>query len=361
MTNALVPHPIQVCQGNPALDPFCPLTDYCWPVFPFWTGNGTIRSNRQVEWEPEERPGDEFDLPGVWGDRFKVTYYRPTPNDIFAAELLFPGQGQCPPWPAIYFKLVSYLPYVHVCRLKCWDALALFRWIVVCEQWQDRQRLQHYLSNLAATFEQIQKSQELILVPLACALWSVIQQRTTTTAPPTNKLAEQTQTASVLAFPIARVKDQLPQPGSQPSNACETNKATSQQSEVAAPAASQQSSPEAQPATTEPGEPADWVIGWRAIHDILRLGELWPKTTYQERRKRLKRLNESWEGPIIIGPKGRQPKVSRSKLLEWWNHLGEKVESEEAKQQDAAATVAAQYPYGRDGIVCPDIGGSVKQ
>jgi hypothetical protein len=117
---------------------------------------------------------------------------------------------------------------------------------------------------------------------------------------------------------------------------------------------SQQSAP-------APPVPRDWLVGWRTILDALELSSLWVKTTYEERRRRLKWLTERYGGPIIIGPRGRQPKVSRRELLEWWNGLAQKVSDAETKQRDAAATVAAQYLHGRTGVVCPDISGSVKR
>jgi len=319
MTNVLLPHSAQTCQGFSS-----PLVYWWyWPKFPFWTYNGKVRQNRLVPCLPGWLPLPERELLGDYDDRREVTYYLPTPQEIALANELFPGQGLAPPWYQICNKLESYLPWASVHKLKCDQALALYRWAIVCEREQQQQRAQQTFVNLVSE------------AMLKLLLEDCQRQ----------KQAEAEKVAA-----------------EQPVEVSAPDKVTAEQSKGAAPSASQQSSPEAQPATTEPGEPADWVIGWRAIDDILRLGELWPKTTYQERRKRLKRLNESWGGPVRIGPKGRQPKVSRSKLLEWWNHLGEKVESEEAKQQDAAATVAAQYLYGcGSSVVCPDIRGSIKR
>ena len=76
---------------------------------------------------------------------------------------------------------------------------------------------------------------------------------------------------------------------------------------------------------------------------------------------RLERLNDSHDGPIITGESGQPPKAERMKLIAWWNSLEEIWKSQQSIRTNTAATVAEQYPHGRDATVVPAIGGQVKK
>jgi len=146
MTNVLLPHSSQTCQGFSS-----PLVYWWyWPKFPFWTYNGKVRQNRLVPCWPGWLPLPERELLGDYDDRREVTYYLPTPQEIALANELFPGQGLAPPWDQVCDKLESYLPWASVHKLKCDQALALYRWAIVCEREQQQQRAQQTFVNLVS-------------------------------------------------------------------------------------------------------------------------------------------------------------------------------------------------------------------
>ena len=190
MTNALVPYPGQGCQGFS----FAPAGWYsglavAWPLFPAWTGNGTIRPTLQLAWRPGEQPGDEFEwwLPG--DPRGWVTYYRPLPADFGVSASLFPGQGHAPPWSVVYEELAHLWPR-EVYRLRCIDALRLFGRVVSYQQWRQQQQQQHDLHYLTSTWLQTQKSHEQVLTVLAGAVCAALQQqRSAATAQPADSPA----------------------------------------------------------------------------------------------------------------------------------------------------------------------------
>jgi hypothetical protein len=77
--------------------------------------------------------------------------------------------------------------------------------------------------------------------------------------------------------------------------------------------------------------------------------------------RQITRLSQSTGGPIVIGGKGRQPRVDRRKLLDWWNNLEERNCESENRLVDSRATVAEQFDYGKAATVVPQISGSVKR
>ena len=70
--------------------------------------------------------------------------------------------------------------------MKCDQALALYRWVIVCERAQQQQWAQQTFVNLAAALERILKSLEPILSNYAWAIWSSTQQRLAVTVRPAN-------------------------------------------------------------------------------------------------------------------------------------------------------------------------------
>jgi hypothetical protein len=101
--------------------------------------------------------------------------------------------------------------------------------------------------------------------------------------------------------------------------------------------------------------------GWRAIDDALRLSQIYPNRTYNERRRKLVYLNCRFDGPIKTGRKGGQPVVTRSELIAWWNSLEDLVENQKARIRDKQATLQSRHQYGRSAHVIPEIGGSMKR
>lgn len=103
--------------------------------------------------------------------------------------------------------------------------------------------------------------------------------------------------------------------------------------------------------------PREYLTSWREI--LIALGM---KDNAEDQGK-VKRLSKRFsEGcPITIPKQGAQPKADKAKLLEWWNGLEQKFEESRRRERDRRATVAGQHPYGRDGIVAPDISGEVKK
>ena len=105
----------------------------------------------------------------------------------------------------------------------------------------------------------------------------------------------------------------------------------------------------------EPVEPKHYLLTWRAILEALN------QIHTDESKERVRKLNEKYSGPIIMGGRGEQPKVTREKLLEWWNGLESRFRELEARDRDRQATVESQYKHGRDATAVPEIGGHVKK
>lgn len=103
-------------------------------------------------------------------------------------------------------------------------------------------------------------------------------------------------------------------------------------------------------------EPVSYLFDWPAILTALGL-----KSSDSEARGRVKQANERFSGPILTGGQGKRPKVNKAKLIEWWNSLEAEWQSDMDKERDKRATTESQHPHGREGIVAPDIGGSVKR
>ena len=101
--------------------------------------------------------------------------------------------------------------------------------------------------------------------------------------------------------------------------------------------------------------PAQYLTSWREI--LITLG----MKNNREDQSKVRTLKETYDGPIIIPGQGSQPKADKTKLIAWWNGLDAKWTTVGSKTINAAATVASQHEYGRDGTVVPDISGEVKK
>lgn len=99
---------------------------WLWPLFPYWTWRGEVRTNKRRAWRWGERPGDQCQMPGDWWDRKWVDYYRPLPSQIEEAEWFFPGRGEHPPWPSIRNVLCLYDHPERVRQMRCFEALEKF-------------------------------------------------------------------------------------------------------------------------------------------------------------------------------------------------------------------------------------------
>ena len=101
--------------------------------------------------------------------------------------------------------------------------------------------------------------------------------------------------------------------------------------------------------------PKQYLSSWREILDALDL------TNNEESKNKVRRLVESHSGPIVLPSRGGQPKVEKTKLIEWWNDLENRFTESVQRISDRDATVAETHNYGRDGTAAPNIGGSIKR
>jgi hypothetical protein len=107
--------------------------------------------------------------------------------------------------------------------------------------------------------------------------------------------------------------------------------------------------------TPPPPPPTQYLMSWREILDAIE------RENNPEGQRQVRALNTRFNGPIILPKKGGQPKVTRDKLLAWWNGLEEQFRELEQKQADTQATLQAEHKYGKDETVLPDISGHVKK
>jgi hypothetical protein len=105
----------------------------------------------------------------------------------------------------------------------------------------------------------------------------------------------------------------------------------------------------------DPGPPKQYLSNWREILDALKL----PNNA--ESKNKVRGLVASYNGPIVLPSRGGQPKVEKTKLIEWWNELDDRFAESDQRLRDRDATVAATHNYGRDATVAPNIGGSIKR
>jgi hypothetical protein len=102
-------------------------------------------------------------------------------------------------------------------------------------------------------------------------------------------------------------------------------------------------------------KPKEYLFGWGDILDAVGM-----KNTPEDRGK-VQRLNDNYQGPIMTKGQGSQPRAEKTKLVAWWDGLEGQWEKSAQKQSDRDATVKATHNFGREGIVAPEIKGSVKR
>ena len=78
-------------------------------------------------------------------------------------------------------------------------------------------------------------------------------------------------------------------------------------------------------------------------------------------RRQIVKYNKDYDGPIIVQKQGSQPRVEKTKLIDWWNGPESRWEEVKQRERDKTETVKAQHDYGRDGTVLPEIGGHVRR
>jgi hypothetical protein len=78
-------------------------------------------------------------------------------------------------------------------------------------------------------------------------------------------------------------------------------------------------------------------------------------------KRKVVNLHRETPGPIVMPPKGGQPRVERNALLAWWNGFASRWEELKRRRTDRAETLRSSHRHGRDGTVLPDISGSVKR
>jgi hypothetical protein len=101
-------------------------------------------------------------------------------------------------------------------------------------------------------------------------------------------------------------------------------------------------------------KPIKWLWSWREVFDALDL------PNNEEQRRRVTHANDKFNGPIIVGGQGTQPKADKAKLIEWWNRLEIEFTNQRQGCQGAMIEAKEQHPYGKQGTVAPRIG-SVKK
>ncbi len=100
--------------------------------------------------------------------------------------------------------------------------------------------------------------------------------------------------------------------------------------------------------------PLEYLMNWREILDCLDL------SNDDEKRGHVRKLNKNYDGPIILPSRGGQPKVEKTRLLTWWNHLESKWETG-GRGLNTQATVEEEYQHGKIATVLPEIGGHIKK
>jgi hypothetical protein len=107
----------------------------------------------------------------------------------------------------------------------------------------------------------------------------------------------------------------------------------------------------AQPAPLPPAKPRAYLFNWPEILDAIGL------KNEQESQRKVRSLNEKFDGPINLPKPGGQPMADKDKLITWWNDLDRLFREGDDKEADSRATVQSNYAHGRTGTVVPDISG----
>jgi hypothetical protein len=103
----------------------------------------------------------------------------------------------------------------------------------------------------------------------------------------------------------------------------------------------------------------EMLFGWQEILDIV------IRPSERAERDRIKRLNESTNGPIQFPKRGGQPNVVKFELVAWWNAQmqthHDSAEEAARKAKELSLNMDSTHNYGRDGTVITEIAGSEKK
>jgi hypothetical protein len=105
----------------------------------------------------------------------------------------------------------------------------------------------------------------------------------------------------------------------------------------------------------QPAEPKTFLWNWKEILDAVGVKD------NTESRRQVRRLNDEFDGPIVVTKSGSRPRVDKAKLVTWWNRLDDLHLELQQQARDKRATVADSYNYGSEGTVVPDLAGAVKK
>lgn len=107
---------------------------------------------------------------------------------------------------------------------------------------------------------------------------------------------------------------------------------------------------------TIPAEPKAYLWGWTEILDAVGMKD------NTENRRQVRRLNDLFDGPIVVVGSGSKPQaINKTNLLAWWNRLDDLHRELQQQERDKQATAADSYSYGSGGTVVPNIAGAVKK
>jgi len=96
------------------------------------------------------------------------------------------------------------------------------------------------------------------------------------------------------------------------------------------------------------------LFGWTQILDAIGQPD--------EDKGKIRKLNESYDGPIQIPGQGGQAWVRKDKLLEWWDKLDDIIHDIDRRRAEQQAAGADTYRFGKGDVeVVPDISGAVKK
>jgi hypothetical protein len=100
--------------------------------------------------------------------------------------------------------------------------------------------------------------------------------------------------------------------------------------------------------------PKKYLKNWNEILDCLE------QKNNDENKRFVASMNEQYDGPIKLPGRGGQPKVEKTKLIEWWNHL-ETLWATQGQGRNTETTVDSNYQFGKRETVFPEINGHVKK
>jgi len=102
-------------------------------------------------------------------------------------------------------------------------------------------------------------------------------------------------------------------------------------------------------------KPKKYLNNWREI--LVTLG----MKNNSEDREKVRNFNSRYDGPILFPGQGAQPKVEKTRIIEWWDHLETEWADMAQQVQGKKANAESQHNYGRDGTPTPEISGEVKR